>query len=182
MAESHSSTSWKEIPLTQGQFAIVDAEDYERLMRFKWAAHWEPKIRSYIAVSSKSKKMSRVVMGIDDPKIHVDHISHNTLDNRKENLRLANHAQNQWNKGLKSTNKSGYTGVSWDKSKNKWRATIQANKKWKQLGRFDNMIDAVEAYQRAAKKLFGSFKYEPAAGQSIYHQPEAQARQACGVL
>ena len=62
--------TFKTIPLTQGQVAIVDAEDYERLSRRNWYAQWCPKTRSYYAnTGPQQSQMSRLVCGVTDPKI-----------------------------------------------------------------------------------------------------------------
>lgn len=56
---------------------------------------------------------------------------------------------------VKRNNKSGYRGVTWDGRRNSWRATIVRNYKQKYLGNFESVIDAAEAYNKAAIELFG---------------------------
>ena len=79
----------------------------------------------------------------------IDHIDYNPLNNHISNLRLVTDAENKLNLPMRKTNKSGHRGVHWDKSRNKWFAQIQRNKKTIALGRFDRLEDAVEARQKA---------------------------------
>jgi hypothetical protein len=87
----------------------------------------------------------------------VDHIDGNEANNAIENLRLATPSQNMRNRGKQSNNKSGFKGVSWDKRKAKWRATIRINTVAKHLGYFDCPKEAHEAYCQAAAKYHGEF-------------------------
>ena len=98
----------REIPLSRGQTALVDDEDYERVAMFKWKARWDPDMGSYYAVRTiylgrKDKKsvysyaaMHREILGLKlgDPR-KGDHVEPSkTLDNRRSNLRISTHAQN----------------------------------------------------------------------------------------
>lgn len=89
----------------------------------------------------------------------VDHINRNGLDNYRCNLRPATRLQNRMNCGLSKRNKSGFKGVSWHKSCNKWVAKIEINDKSIYLGLFDDKIEAAKAYNAAAKKHFGEFAW-----------------------
>src|SRR5450631_1957406 len=111
----------KEIPLTQGKFALVDDEDYENLISMKWHALYNKNGDSFYAhhsVYNKGKspsviRMHRYLMGANDPNLDVDHIDGNTLNNQKYNLRICESHKNTSNlHGLKSNNTSGYRGVS----------------------------------------------------------------------
>ena len=89
--------------------------------------------------------------------MEVDHINGNGLDNRKANLRLCTRAQNQMN-SIKRTGKSSiFKGVSWHKNAWKWRANIKINQKDIHIGYFDTELEAAEAYDIEAIRLFGSF-------------------------
>lgn len=87
----------------------------------------------------------------------VDHIDGNEANNAVENLRLATPSQNMRNRGKQSNNKSGFKGVSWDKRKAKWRATIGINRKYKHLGYFDCPEQAYGAYCQAAAEIHKDF-------------------------
>jgi hypothetical protein len=100
----------KEIKLTQGKVAMVDDEDFEFLNQWKWNAHkchnWKgDNYYSERGIHQRGRKpeiiiisMHRLIMGVErNDKRKVDHINHNTLDNRKENLRVCTNQQNSWN-------------------------------------------------------------------------------------
>ena len=94
----------KIIPLTRGQYAIVDDEDYEELAKHKWRANYSKGNQCFYAERSLKREgkirrtdtMHRVIMKAN-PGEEVDHQNHNTLDNRKENLRITTHQTNQKN-------------------------------------------------------------------------------------
>ena len=89
----------------------------------------------------------------------IDHINHNTLDNRKQNLRIVTRVQNQMNMSKRKDNTSGFTGVHFNKRSDKWMATIQVNYKSINLGTFKNKEDAIEARKKAEEKYFGKESY-----------------------
>jgi hypothetical protein len=91
------------------------------------------------------------------PQNHIDHINHQTDDNRIENLRDVTGSQNQWNGSIRSGTTSQYKGVCWDKASNKWKAYIRINGKRTHLGYFEIEIDTARAYDRAALEHFGMY-------------------------
>lgn len=91
------------------------------------------------------------------PSKFVDHINGIKDDNRISNLREATRSQNGMNRTKMTNNKSGYKGVFWDKRANKWKAQIRYNGKFKYLGYFDNIEDAVNIYNENANILHGEF-------------------------
>ncbi len=154
----------KEIKLTQGKIALVDNEDYEFLMQFKWYARFDKKGNYFYAVRSlkiNGKQttilMHRVIMGVIDSKIHIDHVNHNTLYNCKSNLRVATTSQNQANRRSQKNSTSKYKGISWHKRDNNWQVSIQKDKKTFHIGGFENEADAALAYNKKALELFGEF-------------------------
>lgn len=156
----------KKIPLTQGQFALVDDGDFSRFSHLKWCAYWAPKAKTfyaktYIGGGRKKAKylfLHRAIMGVTDPKIRVDHRNHDGLHCRRFNLRVCTHAQNMMNRrGPTSKNTSGMRGVSWAKNRGKWKAEIKAVGKRLFLGHFINKMDAAAAYAAANRKHFGEF-------------------------
>jgi hypothetical protein len=86
------------------------------------------------------------------PKGHLDHKDRVRDNNKWSNLRECTQSQNMIN-SLKAKNKSGATGVSWDKTREKWLAQIRINCKKKNLGRFDKKEDAISAWESMAKSL-----------------------------
>jgi len=92
------------------------------------------------------------------PDDHIDHIDGNRLNNRLSNLREATHAENQRNIGLKRNNKSGFKGVYWNKTVEKWHAQINWNGKRIHLGFFEKAKDAGLAHANKAAELHGVFR------------------------
>ena len=144
----------KEIELTQGEVTLVDDDLYEELNRHKWcvtkSANKNSKHYACRNVRRGGKKhmilMHRQILGLvrGDGKVS-DHINRNPLDNRKANLRVANHTINNRNRGIESTNTSGHKGVCWDISRDKWMAHITVNDRQINLGRYDMIDEAIEA-------------------------------------
>ena len=80
----------------------------------------------------------------DIPKGYsIDHINHNTLDNRIENLRLVKHKDNIRNQRIHTNNTTGATGVTFIKTSKKWLAQIMVDYKQINLGRFDTLEEAL---------------------------------------
>lgn len=91
------------------------------------------------------------------PKGELDHENLDRCDNRLGNLRPASRAQNSRNTAIRSTNTSGFKGVSFVKAELRWRATITVDGKQHYLGRFDAPEDAHDAYVEAAARFHGEF-------------------------
>lgn len=89
--------------------------------------------------------------------MQVDHIDMDRSNNRLSNLRVANNAQNNSNRGLQSNNTSGFKGVAWDPRRSKWVATIKINGKAKRLGRFATKGLAAVARAKATMRYQGQF-------------------------
>ncbi len=153
----------KRIPLSHGLFALVDSEDYDRLMQWRWRPR-KPGTVWYVIrtaiINGKEKKfqMHREVMRLEDHEL-VDHIDRNGLNNTKANLRRCTHLQNQWNKGVSKNNTSGFKGVSWDNGHKKWQAQIFVKGKTIRLGRYFCIVKAAMVYDAAIRKYHGEFGY-----------------------
>ena len=87
------------------------------------------------------------------PLEQIDHINRARADNRFANLRAVTNSENLHNMGLKSTNKSGFKGVSYQTDAKKWRADISINSTNKYLGYFHTPEEASIAYL-AAQKIY----------------------------
>lgn len=112
-----------------------------------------------LEVGGKAYRAHRIIFLMHHgylPK-QIDHIDGNGLNNDIENLRAANHGQNQHNKGTQKNNTSGFKGVSWHKRDKKWQAFIKFDGKKRYLGSFDTPEAAHEAYKAAATKLHKEF-------------------------
>jgi hypothetical protein len=140
-----------EIPLSQGKTAMVDLEDYEHLSQFRW------RYRDGYAVTKENTTMHRMIMNPPEG-MFVDHINGKRWDNRKENLRICTHKQNNRNrKPHKRKCSSIYKGVTWSKAHGKWVARIIVDHKQVFLGYFADEREAAIAYNTAALKYYGEF-------------------------
>jgi hypothetical protein len=150
----------KSISLTQGQFAIVDNDDYEWLSKFKWYA--DRNRSSYYARRNKNGKyikMCRLIMGLKyGDKRMVDHINGNGLDNRRCNLRICTNAENQHNQRPR-IGTSEYKGVSLNRKNGYWIARIRVNGVRIYLGCSLDEKQAAILYDKAAIKYFGRFAH-----------------------
>lgn len=149
-----------EIDLSQGKTALIDEDDYDKVSQYVWHAH-KSTDNAFYARCTKDRVylyMHRLIMDAKDG-YSVDHINGNRLDNRKSNLRICSHAQNLANRPKQANNKSGFKGVIFDKSRNKWRSEIRVDGKSYYLGRFDDKIDAAVAYNEKAIELLGEFAH-----------------------
>lgn len=149
----------KLIKLTKGFFAKVDDDDFEKCNKISW--YYNKSFNGYTAYAeTKSFKlkisMHRFIM---NPKKNefVDHINGNGLDNRKNNLRICTRSQNTVNSKIRTDNTTGYKGVSYYKSRNKYEAYINVKGKRTKLGYFTCPKEAAIAYDQMAKLLHGEF-------------------------
>lgn len=143
----------------KGKVFYFDKEDYELIKDYCWWINDS----GYVVTSlnnNKKIRMHRLIMGDVDKNIRIDHINHNTLDNRKCNLREVTNAENLRNGKLRKTNKSGVVGVFFDKTRNKWIASITVDYKNIYLGRYDCIEDAIKARKEAEEKYFGEYSYD----------------------
>ncbi len=150
----------KEIPLSQGKVALVDDEDYDYLMQWKW--HVLKKKNTYYAVrltyegngkKRNSVRMHRLIMNTP-PNMEVDHKDHNGLNCQKYNLRNCTIKQNRRNK--KASGRSRYIGVSINK-RGYITSRIEKDNIHFYLGSFKTEEDAAMVYNKKAIELFGEF-------------------------
>ena len=154
---------WKNRNELSDKVAIVDDEDYNRVMeaissRSKWYVHSPPPSKKYYAFDGSHRlSIHRVVMSA--PKgFDVDHINGDPLDNRKENLRICTRSQNCQNKSVRADSKSGFKGVY--QHGTRFRAYIgDPNRKKRQisLGYYTTAEEAARAYDKKATELHGEF-------------------------
>jgi len=160
---------------THGTFEVLyDAEDEDKINAHTWCVKNVQKQRCFYVYTNvphpdggitrtgrrrrTTLKMHRLV--VDTPKgMSTDHINGDGLDNRKQNLRICTHAENQRNRGPQKNNKSGFKGVYWQKNRKTWYARIQHNKKLLYLGCFKDKKEAAKAYDRKAIELHGEFAW-----------------------
>jgi hypothetical protein len=152
-----------EITLSNGDFALADKDDFELLSQYRWHSSKSSNNHTYARAYVKSKDgkaikilMHRLIMNPGDNFV-VDHINGNTLDNRKINLRICTISQNLCNSKKHKCKSSKYKGVHYDKRRNKYKATINIDKKQITIGRFETEELAHEEYCNVAKKIYGEF-------------------------
>lgn len=146
----------KRIPLTRGKFALVSDEDFDTLSQYNWLCY-----RNGYACRQGPRQgnnrtlilMHRVIMDAPDG-LNVDHINGDTLDNRRENLRLCTHQENVMNRpGYGGSSK--FKGVYHDKRRDRYYATHAG----KHIGSFRCEEDAARAYDDHVKELHGEYAW-----------------------
>lgn len=146
------------IPLTQGQLASVDDEDYELLSQVKWNACWSRLTRSFYArrlarLSSGRwvpEYMARRILGLNrGDKRQADHLDHNTLNNCRNNLRVVTSRQNNENRRRHS--RYGI-GVYLKPNGNRYQAMVHLDGVWRHVGYFATAEEAQAARRAWLKK------------------------------
>lgn len=146
-------------------YFYFDKEDYIKIKDYNWFKNDQGYFLARICSKEgewKTIRLHRVVMDENRKEIEVDHIhgKESRFDNRKNNLRLATHSQNNINKGNQKNNTSGVRGVNFDKNTQKWRARITKNKINYELGYYNTLEDATKARKEAEEKYFGEWSYD----------------------
>lgn len=134
--------------------AIIDREDRNRIEKYRWY-----KSGAYVK-NNKIGYLHNFLLYRNANRKHVpDHKNRNTLDCRKNNLRIVSNSFNMMNSKKRKHNNSGYKGVYWEKDSKKWKAQIMVMYKEMNLGRFDDPKKAAKAYNEAAERHFGECAY-----------------------
>ena len=114
---------------------------------------------AYVGMNKRQVAVHRIItdaaIGMD-----VDHINHDTCDNRRANLRVCTHGENLRNMKKRKDNTSGITGVTWDKKRAVWIAQLSFHGKHVYLGEFKEKDRAIEARRNGERKYYGEFAYE----------------------
>ena len=123
----------------KGRFTLLNKVDFEYFSHWKWYF-----LKNGYVYRKPKDKMIYLHREILKPLIgfETDHINRKKLDNRRENLRMVDRSQSQWNKGEYRNNTSGVKGVDWKKRDSKWRVRIQVRNKRINVGLFDNLNNA----------------------------------------
>jgi hypothetical protein len=142
----------RQVLLTQGKVALVDDEDFETVSQYRWFAQFDRynwyAVRQAPRKNGKQKPI-RMHNFLLQPKegFEVDHINHDGLDNRRENLLVCSHAENLRN-WSKARGVSKYIGVSWCNTHKKWKARINVDGKRISLGYFSSEKEAISAIEK----------------------------------
>ena len=144
------------------KYFYIDFEDLEIAKKY----YWNENSHGYLRCNYNKKDVMLHILvmkqsnDFDSKSTYVDHIGHNLLDCRKNNLRLVTPVQSSANTGLRKNNKSGCTGVSWCKRENCWRARFFVNKEEILLGYFNNLDDAIKARKEAEEEYQKEYSYK----------------------
>ena len=154
---------------------IIDTEDWDKVKEHYWSlvsnhrvlyvqasilhpeGGWKTPADGRRRRRRTSLQLHHLILGKPQKGMVTDHINHNGLDNRKENLRFATYAQNKSNARSHKNSSSQYLGVFWDKETQKWRVRLKHNGKFYNLGRFTCEHQAALVYNKKAKELRGKF-------------------------
>lgn len=110
-------------------------------------------------IKNRAERNHRIIFAIYHGYFpqNIDHKDGNRSNNRIENLRAATIGQNHRNRGLQKNNTSGIKGVSWDKRRGKWVASVCTKGKQQKLGLFDNICEARDAAENYRDVMHGEF-------------------------
>lgn len=155
------------VPLTRGNFALVDADDVPLLQRYNWATQKSAKAHCYAHTTIYKgpkqpswARMHRFLLNVSEPNTLVDHKNGNTLDNRRVNLRTATHSQNIMNSGCRINNLSKLKGAFRSVTPAgtvRFTSSVTVNGTTHHIGSFRTAEAAHEAYLAKAKELQGEF-------------------------
>lgn len=148
---------------------LIDDIDYTYLSKINWFLSKDKK-NFYIAGWIKDEngrfvkvKMHQMIMGYYDRKLFViDHISRDTSDNRRCNLRFITWAQNARNRSPLPDKKVKYKGVCYQEYKGKkyYRINITIDNRKITEGRFETAEDAARRWNELARQYHGEFAYQ----------------------
>lgn len=141
----------------------IDSEDYERFKHINWYVDHKGYVTSNR--TNTTIKLHRLIMNAQEDDV-IDHRDHNPSNNRRYNLRKATVAKNNYNHVNRIDNTSGCSGVTWDKRRGKWHASIGVNNKRKHLGYFNDKNNAIAKRKMAEEECFGEFSYDNSIGGS----------------
>lgn len=139
---------------------LIDLDDIEECKKYKWyiqKVNDGDYFRVCTCPNGKTIKLHRFIMKVTDENYEIDHIDGNTLNNRKNNLRICLHIDNMKNQKLNKNNTSGYKGVWLDKNRNVWVAEIHVNNKKIILGYDTDKEKVIKLRQEAEEMYFGEF-------------------------
>lgn len=152
---------------THGDFEVlIDIEDIPIVEDYRWGIL---KVKSnrcdytkyYISSNGNKYLLHRVLTNCPKGMV-VDHIDGNSLNNRRNNIRVCTFSENRMNNLMYKNNQYGHIGVCWypHRGLNKWMAHIAIDKKKIHLGYYDTYEEACRAREEAEIKYFGEFSNE----------------------
>jgi HNH endonuclease len=159
-ATSSGYMAGMEIALPQGFKTVIDDPDWDLVKNFSWHLHCNGAGKKYVGAGKQL--LHRLIMGVTNSKIQIDHINGDGLDNRRCNLRLCNNSQNHQNRRKRRGSVSKYKGVTFRlrgkrPDRKRWEANICLAGRTRFLGSFSTEREAAIAYNNAAIVAFGKF-------------------------
>lgn len=143
------------ITSTNGIIFYIDRADEDIVRQYKWSVVKDEK---GILTVTTSKGLALHTLLMNTPEnMEVDHRDLNRLNNRRSNLRICTHQQNQCNQPLQKNNTSGVTGVSYYAPRNKYRARIKVWQHDIHLGYYSTFDEAVMARNVGMGCMFGEY-------------------------
>lgn len=130
---------------------LIDLDDIDKVKDIRWCYNGNGEVHNREVGS-----LHRFIMNAPDDMV-VDHINHNRLDNRKQNLRICTARENSFNKKIGINNTSGYKGII--KINGRYRVTISCDNIHYNLGTFNTIEEALKAYKEKELELFGEYGY-----------------------
>lgn len=142
------------VPLTNGYLALIDAADAKRVGEHRWRAF--PRAACvYVITSVPGVRLRQHTLGLHrflfpgiPPDLEVDHINHDGLDNRRQNLRIVTHAENQLNR-RDSVHPHGESYIRWEPERDRFSVHILGRR----YGRYRTIEEAVAARDRILHDL-----------------------------
>lgn len=133
----------------KGEEFYFDLEDYELVKSYCWYMSSD----GYVCSKNDSKSISMHKIIVSEDEV-VDHINRCRKDNRKENLRITTYQGNNRNRSKQRNNNSGFIGVYWSNTYNRWMSRVKVDGKNIHLGSFVNKEDAIIARLKGELKYF----------------------------
>jgi hypothetical protein len=147
--------------LSKDKNALISIQDYERVKEYQWHISDGYATRRYYENGTyKNLRLHRYIMEQTDTDSIIDHINRNRLDDRRENLRIADSQLNSINRDKLKSNTSGMVGVQqrkWRDGTIVWRPTININAKPVKLGTFKTADEALQVRREAELKYYGQY-------------------------
>lgn len=149
----------------KGMKIEVDEEDYQFLVSHNWtilkARCKKKKYYVLLVGRDKNKKIKtfyfhREIMGVEQGQ-YIDHINGNSLDCRKQNLRICTPSQNAFNRSPRKDKYKGVTLRKYKSGKKSYRVAISFKGKFQWIGTFKTADEGAIAYNKRAIELFGQF-------------------------